>query len=177
MIQINLKRKYENNSCTHGILTIPAYNFRCLTLELCDGDNLSYKHDCRIPEGTYTLVRGFAQGWPSFPVFKKKLKGFAKRPEFNLSAGTYMELPTGNIALGTKILDDFSILQSDDLATAFKEIFRDAFTRKEIVALCVYKSNSYRYEDVSYHQHLEKVYDFLNKDEDEDELENYPING
>ena len=37
---MNLKRKYENNSCTHGILTIPAYGFKCLTLELRDGDNL-----------------------------------------------------------------------------------------------------------------------------------------
>ena len=92
MIQMNLKRKYENNSCTHGILTIPAYHFRCVTLELCDGDDLIYKHDCRIPEGSYTLVRGFAQQWPSFPVFKKKPKGFAQKPEFHLSANTYMEL-------------------------------------------------------------------------------------
>ena len=36
---MNLKRKYENNSCTHGILTIPAYGFKCLTLELGDGDS------------------------------------------------------------------------------------------------------------------------------------------
>ena len=70
---MNLKRKYENNSCTHGILTIPAYHFRCVTLELRDGDDLTYKHDCRIPEGSYILVRGFAQYWPSFPVFKKKV--------------------------------------------------------------------------------------------------------
>lgn len=48
MIQINLKRKYENNSCTHGILTIPAYGFRCLTLELRDGNDLTCKLDCRI---------------------------------------------------------------------------------------------------------------------------------
>lgn len=178
MIQMNLKRIYENNSCTHGILTIPAYHFRCLTLELRDGDDLSYKHDCRIPEGSYTLIRGFAQQWPSFPVFKKKLKGFAKRPEFNLSANTYMKLPTGHIALGTAKLDDFSIQQSDDLATAFKEIFRDVFIRKQIVTLCIFKSNSYRYEDVTYHQHEEMSYDFLkNDDEDEDELENNPGNG
>ena len=176
---MNLKRKYENNSCTHGILTIPAYHFRCVTLELRDGDELTYKHDCRIPEGSYTLVRGFAQRWPSFPVFKKKLKGFAQKPEFHLSASTYMELPTGNIALGTAKLDNFSIQQSDDLATAFKEIFLDAFIRKQIVTLCVFKSNSYRYEDVTYHKHLEMAYDFLNNDDDEDddELENNPGNG
>ena len=69
MIQVNLKRKYANNSCTHGILTIPAYGFKCLTLELSDGDSLSCKLDCRISEGSYILVRGYAQGWPSFPVF------------------------------------------------------------------------------------------------------------
>lgn len=178
MIQMNLKRKYENNSCTHGILTIPAYHFRCVTLELRDGDDLTYKHDCRIPEGSYILVQGFAQYWPSFPVFKKKLKGFAKKPEFNLSAGKYMELPTGHIALGTAKLDNFSIQQSNELATAFKKIFQDVFMRKEIVVLCVYKSISYRYEDVSYRQTMEMAYDFLkNDDEDEDELENNPSNG
>ena len=170
---MNLKRKYENNSCTHGILTIPAYNFRCVTLELRDCNGLTYKHDCRIPEGSYSLVRGYAQFYPSFPVFKKKLKGFAKKPEFNLSAGTYMELLTGNIALGTAKLDNFSIQQSVELATAFKEIFRDVFMRNELVVLCVFKSNSYRYENVSYRQHLENSYDFLkNNDIDEDELEN-----
>ena len=178
MIQMNLKRKYENNSCTHGILTIPAYHFRCVTLELRDGDDLIYKHDCRIPEGSYVLVRGFAQYWPSFPVFKKKLKGFARKPEFNLSASKYMELPTGHIALGTAKLDHFSIQHSDELATAFKEIFREVFIRKEIVVLSVYKSISYQYEDVSYRQTMERGYDFLiNDDEDEDELENNPGNG
>ena len=80
MVQVNLKRKYENNSCTHGILTIPAYNFKCLTLELCDGDNKVYKQDCRISEGMYPLVQGYAQGWPMFPVLKKKPKGFARKP-------------------------------------------------------------------------------------------------
>ena len=175
---MNLKRKYENNSCTHGILTIPAYHFRCVTLELRDGDDLTYKHDCRIPEGSYILVRGFAQYWPSFPVFKKKLKGFARKPEFNLSASKYIELPAGHIALGTAKLDDFSIQQSDNLATAFKEIFQEVFVRKETVVLCVYKSISYRYEDVSYRQTMEMAYDFLkNENEDEDELENNPGNG
>ena len=178
MIQMNLKRKYENNSCTHGILTIPAYHFRCVTLELRNGDDLTYKHDCRIPEGSYILVQGFAQYWPSFPVFKRKLKGFAKKPEFNLSAGKYMELPTGHIALGTAKLDHFSIQQSDELATAFKEIFQEVFIRKEIVVLSVFKGKSYRYEDVSYRQTLGMGYDFLKKDdEDEDELENNPSNG
>ena len=178
MIQINLKRKSENHSCTHGILTIPAYHFRCVTLELRDGDHLTYKHDCRIPEGSYVLVQGFAQLWPSFPVFKKKLRGFVKKPEFNLSASRYMELATGHIALGTAKLDHFSIQHSDELATAFKEIFQEVFLRKEIVVLCVYKSISYQYEDVSYSQTMEMAYDFLlNDDEDEDELENNPSNG
>ena len=68
---MNLKRKYENNSCTHGILTIPAYQFKCLTLELCNGNKMMCKQDCRINEGSYLLERGYAQGWPSFPVFKK----------------------------------------------------------------------------------------------------------
>lgn len=167
MVQINLKRKFGNNSCTHGILTIPAYNFRCLTLELRDGNSMTYKQDCRISEGTYILVQGFAQGWPSFPVFKRKPRGFAKKPEFNLSADKYTKLPTGDIALGTEILDDFSIQQSDDLATAFKTIFRDAFIRKEIVVLYVYKGRNYWHEDVTYYQNLEKNYDFIKKNDDE----------
>ena len=127
---MNLKRKYENNSCTHGILTIPAYGFKCLTLELRDGDNLKCMLDCRIAEGNYILVRGYAQGWPSFPVFKKKPHGFAKRPVFNLSADCYMNLPTGDIALGTEMLDSFSIRPSDELATAFKEIFHEVFLKR-----------------------------------------------
>lgn len=165
MIQMNLKRKYENNSCTHGILTIPAYDFKCRTLELRNGDNMSFKLDCRISDGVYVLVRGFAQGWPSFPVFKKKPTGFAKKPEFNLSAGNYINLPAGDIALGTKILGDFSILQSDDLATAFKEIFQDVFARKETVVLSVYKSMAFSYKNVTYSMFQDKVFDFIKDDE------------
>ena len=164
MVQMNLKRKYENNSCTHGILTIPAYNFKCLTLELRDGINLSCKLDCRISEGNYMLVRGFAQGWPSFPVFKKKPQGFAKKPEFNLSADNYTNLPAGDIALGTEMLDPFSIRSSNELATVFKEIFQDAFVRKETVVLCVYKGQSYKYEDVTYSHFQNKVYNFVKDD-------------
>ena len=161
MIQINLKRKYENNSCTHGILTIPANGFKCLTLELRNGDGMTYKMDCRIPEGAYILVRGFAQGWPSFPIFKRKPIGFVKKPEFNLTDGSYSSLPAGDIALGTEKLDHFSIRQSDELAAAFKEIFRDVFLRKETVVFCVYKSTIYRHEDVSYNQHLDRNYNFI----------------
>ena len=162
MVQINLKRKYENNSCTHGILTIPAYGFKCLTLELRNGDDLDFKLDCRISEGSYILERGYAQDWPSFPVFKKKPLGFAMRPVFNLSADKYMNLPTGDIALGTEMLDKFSIRPSDELATAFKEIFQDAFARKETVVLCVYKSTSYKHEDISYSPFQNKVFNFIN---------------
>ena len=162
MVQMNLKRQYENNSCTHGILTIPAFGFRCFTLELRDGDEQTYKRDCRIPEGSYVLKRGFAQGWPSFPVFKKKPKGFAKKPEFNLSDGKYISLPAGDIALGSERLDDFSIRQSDELATAFKEIFQEVFLRKETVVLCVYKSKTYSHVDASYSQSLGKNYNFIN---------------
>ena len=162
MIQIYLKRKYANNSSTHGILTIPAYNFKCLTLELRNGNNLTCKLNCRISEGSYILVRGFAQGWPSFPVFKKKPLGFPMKPEFNLSAGNYMNLPAGDIALGTEIVDKFSIRQSDELATVFKEIFRDAFARKETVVLSVYKSTSYKHEDITYSPFQDKVFNFIN---------------
>ena len=165
MVQINLKRKYANNSCTHGILTIPAYGFKCLALELADGDSLTCKLDCRISEGSYILVRGYAQGWPSFPVFKKKPQGFPRKPEFNLMVGNYISLPSGNIALGTEMLDNFSIRQSDKLATAFKDIFQEVFLRKETVVLCVYKSTKYRYENVSYSLHQDKAYNFIKNDE------------
>lgn len=162
---MNLKRKYGNNSCTHGILTIPAYGFRCLTLELRDGNNLTCKLDCRISEGSYVLMRGYAQGWPSFPVFKKKPLGFAKKPEFNLTADCYMNLPTGDIALGTEMIDNFTISQSEELATAFKEIFQEVFLKKETVVLCVYKAPTFRHENVSYSQYQDKVFDFIKNDE------------
>ena len=158
---MNLKRKYENNSCTHGILTIPAYGFKCLTLELRNGDDRTYKLDCRISDGNYILVRGYAQGWPSFPIFKRKPVGFAKKPEFNLTVGNYISLPSGDIALGTEMLDKYSIQQSNELATAFKEIFREVFLRKETVVLCVYKSMIYKYEDVTYSLHQDKTYNFI----------------
>lgn len=165
MVQINLKRKYANNSCTHGILTIPAYGFKCLALELRNGDDLTCKLDCRISEGNYMLMRGFAQGWPSFPVFKRKPQGFAKKPEFNLTVGNYVNLPSGDIALGTEIVDNFSIRQSDKLAAAFKEIFQEVFLRKETVVLCVYKSTTYRYENITYNQYQDKAYNFIKDDE------------
>lgn len=162
---MNLKRKYGNNSCTHGILTIPAYGFRCLTLELRDGNNLTCKLDCRISEGSYVLMRGYAQGWPSFPVFKKKPLGFAKKPEFNLTIGKYINMTSGDIALGTKMLDNFTISQSDELATTFKEIFQEVFFREETVVLCIYKALSYRYENITYSQYQDKVFDFIKNDE------------
>lgn len=165
MVQLNLKRKYGNNSCTHGVLTIPAYGFRCLTLELRDGDEMTYKLDCRISEGSYLLVRGFAQGWPSFPVFKKKPAGFVKKPEFNLTVGNYINLPSGDIALGTEILDRFSIRQSDKLAAAFKEIFQEVFLKKETVVLCVYQSLAFRHEDVTYNQYQSRDYNFIINDD------------
>ena len=113
-----------------------------------------------------------------FPVLKKKPKGFAKKPGFNLSADCYMELPTGDIALGTERLDNFSSRQSDELAIAFKDIFRDVFFKKEIAVLCVYKSKNYITEDVGFFQTLEKMYDFINDDDyDEDELENDRFDG
>ncbi len=162
---MNLKRKYENNSCTHGILTIPAYGFKCLTLELGDGDSLTFKLDCRISEGNYMLVRGYAQNWPSFPVFKRRQQGFPKKPEFNLSVGNCINLPSGDIALGTEMLDNFSIRQSEKLATAFKEIFQDVFARREAVVLCVYKSMMFRHENVTYNQFQDKFYNFIKNDE------------
>lgn len=165
MVQVNLKRKYENNSCTHGILTIPAYGFKCLTLELRDGDELTYKLDCRISDGNYIMVRGFAQCWPSFPVFKQKPAGFAKKPEFNLTDGSYSSLPAGDIALGTEILDPFSIRQSGRLAAAFKEIFQEVFLKKETVVLCVYKSQTFRHEDVTYNQYQDRDYNFIINDD------------
>ena len=165
MVQINLKRKYENNSCTHGILTIPAYGFKCLTLELRDGNSMTFKLDCRISEGAYPLVRGFAQGWPSFPVFKKKPQGFVKKPVFNLSVGNYINLPSGDIAHGTEMLDNFSIRQSDKLATAFKEIFQEVFLNKETVILCVYKSMVFKHENVTYSHYQNRDYNFIMSDE------------
>jgi hypothetical protein len=94
-------------------------------------------------------------------VFKKKPKGFAKKPEFNLSDGKYISLPVGDIALGSERLDDFSIRQIDELATAFKEIFQEVFLRKETVVLCVYKSKTYSHVDASYSQSLGKDYNFI----------------
>jgi hypothetical protein len=44
--------------------------------------------------------------------------------------------------------------------------------------LCVYKSNNYVTEDVGFFQTLEKMYDFINDDDyDEDELEDDRFDG
>jgi hypothetical protein len=63
------------------------------------------------------------------------------------------------------MLDSFSIRPSDELATAFKDIFQDVFARKETVVLCVYKSMTFRHEDVTYNQFQDKVYNFIKNDE------------
>ena len=165
---MNLKRKYENNSCTHGILTIPAYGFKCLTLELGDGDSLTFKLDCRISEGNYMLVRGYAQNWPSFPVFKKKPHGFAKKPSFNLEVTDYTNLPTGDIGLGTSRASDFALSTSTELQEKFPEICREVFTSNEIVVLSVYRSKKFRKTTVETTTVMGN-FDFIEEDFDDDE--------
>lgn len=178
MISFNLKRVHANRSCIHGILSVPRFNFKCYTLELREGEDLLYKQNCSINLGNYILEPGFAQGSPMHPVFKRKPKGFAKRPELRLDKADYMHLSTGDIALGISKEDEFSLKQSFQFSDKFREMCKDIFTRKEIVVLTVYKSRLFDYEDIGYEDTI-RIYDdmnFIGDDDDEQtELEHHEL--
>lgn len=157
MIEIQVKRKYGNRSITKGVLTIPQFDFTCNTLELADSKDLMYMQNCRLPEGIYQMVRGFASLSPTFPVLRKKPRGFSKKPEFCFTGLHYLNLWTGFIGLGIDNTGDlFSISESKEVEKTFKVIFREVFNerRKEIVALNLWKSRNYIYDDVSYDQYM-----------------------
>lgn len=154
MIQINLKRKEGNNDVTFGILEIPAYGFKCHTMELKDSADLVYKQNCRVPEGAYVLEHSCHEGSPFFPQFKKKPKGFSVKPRFELQNLRYNNLPSGMIAIGKRIGTDpatFSLEQSEALNKTFIELFEKIFHSTELVVLSIYKGKYYQHHDISYH--------------------------
>ena len=172
IIKINFKRIEDNLSVTFGILSIPQFNFKCMTLELADGRGRVFMHNCRIPEGIYDLVPGFAMSHSMFPVFKKKINGFAKKPNFNIKEYKYTDLPTGDIALGTSKNGDFAITPSQEVNDVFCGIMREAFVQKEKVVLAVYKKQTFTHTEYSYKNF---VTDYNNntfvEDDDDDESE------
>ena len=169
MIKLNLKRIEDNQSVTFGILSIPLFNFKCMTLELKDGTGCSFMHNCRIPEGLYTLVPGFAMNHSMYPVFKYKLSGFAKKPNFNIQDFEYADLPTGDIALGDSKLNDFAIHQSKDVCDKFCEVMRNAFTSREQVVLLVFKKKNFVHTDYSYKDMMADLSENMFVEDDDDE--------
>lgn len=152
MITIHVKRKMGNNSCVHGILSIPQYDFKCMTLELKASDNLNFKMDCALPLGQYEMKRGYSQGYPFFPILKRKPNGFPVKPKFNMKECKYNELPTGDIALGTAPDGDFAIRHSEALERAFADLWEDIFVKHPdpIIVLNIYKSKNYVHTEMSY---------------------------
>jgi len=173
MIEVNLKRIKGNRSCTLGILQIPQFEFRCQTLELADGSDFYVKQNCRLDEGSYVLVKGFENMCAFFPVFKKKPKHFACRPKFIFEDLNYMGLSTGDIGLGVKAIDEFSIQGSAELEHKFKELFTHIFTKfNETVVLTIYKSKAYEDTDGDYFE-TQKAIEDMNFLQDEENLEMY----
>lgn len=171
MITFNLKRIRGNNSVIHGKLTIPQANFSCHTLELKDGSELQYKNNCCINVGNYQLKRGFDQMSANYPVFRYIPDGLYQRPRFMLTNGDYRKMSIGDIALGTKIIDNFSIDQPFDFVEKVKDAFEIITTSGEIMVLQVYKSRNYIFDDISFEQTLAGIegMNFYEEEEDENE--------
>lgn len=187
MIQINLKRKQGNNSVTFGILSIPQFGFKCVTMELLPcHPAVKYKHNCGLPAAVYTMKCGFSQGEPMFPLLVKKPHGFAVRPKFNLEADSYNNLPTGDICLGKAINGNFGVVHSNELTEAFCDIFRHVFgdNKNEIVVLNIVTSAHYKKSDICFidevmsdaHRSFIEEEEF-DDEEEQTELENDADNG
>ncbi len=169
MIKVNLKRIEDNLCVTFGILSIPQFNFKCMTLELAEGKGKVFMHNCRIPEGVYQLVPGFAMNHSMFPVFRYKINGFPKKPSFNIVECKYTDLPTGDIALGVGKANEFAIQPSKDVNDTFCNIMREVFVERENVVLAVFKKKAFTHTEYSYKDY---VSDFKNNcfvDDDDDE--------
>lgn len=174
MIEVNLKRNKGNRSCTFGILQIPQFEFKCQTIELADGKDFYYKQNCRLDEGNYVLEKGFANMSAFFPVFKRKPKGFAGKPSFCFLDLDYMHLKTGDIGLGIRQIDNFSIQSSAELEKAFKDLFQNIFINyREILVLNIYKSKNYEstMDDYFEEQHKIESMNFLEEDDDDNDVE------
>lgn len=169
MIEFNLKRIKGNKSVTHGRLEIPQANFKCHTLELVDGTDLMYKQNCSLSIGNYQLMRGFHQDSAMYPVLRFKPLGFSRKPCIVLDSGHYRELMNGCIALGTKILDDFSIDQPFDFRNKVKEVFRLICAENDIMVLRIYKSNKFEFEDTSFESTLQGIEGMNYYEEEDDE--------
>ncbi|MBR6589713.1 MAG: hypothetical protein IKK67_04525 [Bacteroidaceae bacterium] len=174
MLQINLKRKQGNKSVVFGVLSIPKYGFKCVTMEMAPAtSDMMYKHSCGIPEGNYTLTPGFSQGYPMFPLFEKKPLGFAVKPKFNLTDMHYNSLPTGDIAIGKAVDGDFALQGSGALNLAFADIFKHFFAENpgEIVVITIYKSKNFVYTEMSYQDVLleDANRNFIEDDFDDEE--------
>ncbi len=172
MIQLNLKRTKGNLSCTMGILQIPQFEFKCMTIELADGHDFISKQNCSLDEGNYVLEKGFAQMSAFFPVFKRKPKGFAGKPSFVFQDLDYMHLNTGDIGLGVRQIDEFSIQGSTDLESAFKTLFQNIFMNyNEVIVLTIYKSKKFEMTYNEYFQSQREIESrsFLEEEEEEDE--------
>lgn len=171
MIQFKLKRIKGNKSVTHGILSIPELNFKCRTLELKDPAALRFMQNCAIPLGSYQLVRGYDQRCAMYPVFRYRVHGFVKKPSFTIEQSDVSHLECGNIALGTALIDDFTIKQTFEFQEAFRELMTRATASQDIMSLVIYKSILYEYEDISYQEVIRESYNFI-EDEKQAELDN-----
>ena len=175
MIQLNLKRKIGNESVVFGVLSIPEYNFKCVTMELADKGDLLYKFNCALPYGVYELKPGYCNGDPMFPILKKKPVGFSVRPKFNLGVSRYDHLPTGDIALGTAHDGEFAVRISRELNETFVRIFKEVFLENpnEIVVLNIFRSKNFVYNEISYEEMLEREANkvFLEEEDDDDSEE------
>lgn len=170
MIEINLKRKYGNRTVQKGIISIPRYGFTANTLELRDGSPLTFKQACALPEGTYTLVKGYANNSCWSPVFQFKPKGFPRKPEIKVLQTAFQDLMIGDIVVGKKSENIFGIEFSQDIADAFTTLFEEIFKTGEIVVLVIRRSAVFTYEDISMTEYYNKLEDSLNfAEEEEDE--------
>lgn len=169
MIEFNLKRIKGNRSVTYGRLSVPAINFNCYTLELQDCEQMGFKHNCCLPLGTYQLKSGFANMSPMFPIFRYHVKGFSKNPVIMLTGGNYRELQMGDIALGTSLVDQWTLSQPFDFVEKVKEAFRMVCAERDIMALTIWKSKNYAFEDTSFEATLAGIEGMNYFDEEDDD--------
>lgn len=146
MYKLFLKRTKGNSLVTHGILSIPQYDFRCHTLELKEvSPEATFRAGTALNLGLYRLKYCVYGGDLWWPQLYKKAKGYGKKNLFQARLIDEAHLPSGDIAIGMP-KNFYSLEFNQQLYDKFKEIMEDLFNGEQTdVFLEIFKTNKFQY--------------------------------
>lgn len=163
---ILLKRLEADHSVCRGELSIEGTSFKCCTMERAHPSRAT----CCTIWGQHALLLkdGTAQLWPTYwggnPLFPKKKGGLHLGPLF-APAGTYEELRTDQIMLGTKFETPYELKKDSRPFENFIDWVAERFRHKEELFLQLDEKDM-QFQDTKYEEWLEET----GTGEDEDDF-------